>query len=78
MSEARHPNKEINAAVQFAVRSGWELRLSRGHLWGRLKCPDRSRNGHMTMVCSTPKDKDNAAKNIRRDVLKCVHGMEGK
>lgn len=78
LNRPRHQNKEIEAAVQFALDRGWRLKKSNGHIWGQLLCPYESRVGHRTAVFGTPRNKDNAAKNIIRDVLTCKHGTEEK
>ena len=74
----RHPNKEIDAAVRFAIAKGWEVKPSSGHLWGKLFCPERSSLGHIEFVYGTPKGKENVAKTIIRSVSSCEHKAEGK
>ena len=73
MGQPRHPNKEINAAVQYAVRRGWQLVLSQGHAWGRLFCPRRQRDGCKLSVWSTPRNPTRHAKKIRQAVNRCTH-----
>ena len=69
-----HPNKEIAAAVRYATDRSWTLRLTRGHAWGRLFCPGGSRGDCRLSVWSTPRDPENHAKQIRRQVDRCAHG----
>lgn len=69
----RHPNKEIEAAVQYAEDHGWVLTISRGHSWGQLRCPFGQRGGCMTPVWSTPRNPEGHAERIRRDVDRCPH-----
>ena len=43
----RHPNKHIQAAIDYALDRGWRLQLAgpRAHIWGQLLCPDAQRGG---------------------------------
>lgn len=76
MARSRHPNKEIEAAVQYAEASGWTVEMSNGHAWGHLLCPLHTRDGCMVPVWSTPKSAENHAKGIRRKVNMCRHCHE--
>lgn len=70
---ARHPNKEIQAALNFAESEGWAvLKSPKGHCWGILRCP-HGRGGCQKSVWSTPRDPESHAKAIRRFVEKCPH-----
>jgi hypothetical protein len=51
----RHPNKHIEESVQYAESRGWRVEISNGHDWGRLFCPEPSRDGHIVGVYSTPR-----------------------
>jgi hypothetical protein len=73
----RHPNKHIEESVQYAESRGWRVEISNGHDWGRLFCPERSRDGHIVGVYSTPKNPENHAQRIRRNIDKCNHGQGG-
>ena len=73
-----HPNKEIEAAVQYAIKSGWRLKEGGSHCWGKLFCPYNDlecRCGEFCIqsVWSTPRNSDNHAKQIRKNVNKCLH-----
>lgn len=70
-----HPNKEIEEAVKFAETQGWRCRKSgtRGHGWGRLLCPSKSRTGCSVAIWSTPNDPHEHAKHIRGKVNSCRH-----
>ncbi len=70
----RHPNKEVEEAVEYAESLGWTVRML-GH-WGRLLCPHADRNGCQVGVFSTPKNCGNHARQIRRDVDRCPHTEE--
>lgn len=74
MTRPRHPNKEIEAAVQYAESLGWRFRKGHGHLWAKLLCPFVGSEGCQVRVDSTPRNSENQAKRIRREVLPCPHG----
>jgi hypothetical protein len=69
----RHPNKHIEAAVQYAESLGWRLIKGQGHRWGVLYCPHAERGGCKVPVYSTPRVPENHAKDIRRSVNGCPH-----
>lgn len=60
----RHPNKEIEAAVQYAEEQQWTYKSpgNSAHAWGRLYCPLREREGCILSIWSTPRDPDVHAK----------------
>ena len=68
-----HPNKEIREAVAEALARGWRLVPSRGHAWGRLFCPEASRDGHCFSIWSTPRNPQNHAADLRRALDRCPH-----
>ena len=70
-----HPNKHIREAVDFALQRGWTLRKggARAHIWGRLYCPRRDREGCQFSVFSTPRVPERHAQWIRREVNRCPH-----
>ena len=37
----RHPNKHIQAAIEYAVSLGWRVEKASGHahIWGFIMCP---------------------------------------
>jgi len=78
MSKGRHPSGEIEAAIQEAIAMGWTLKGTgkSSHAWGRLYCPERSREGCIISVWSTPRDEANHAGQIIRKVKSCPHGQE--
>jgi len=73
MSKPRHPNKNIEEAIQYAESKGWHYFKTgdSSHAWGRLLC--RKRGGCCMSIWSTPKVEENHAKQIRRNVNKCSH-----
>lgn len=72
---AKHPNKEIEAAIQYAIKNGWRYRHAgnSAHAWGRLLCPLEDREGCSMSIWSTPKNAENHAKQIKRNVKSCPH-----
>lgn len=73
MPRPRHPDKHVESAVQYAESLGWEVRLSQGHAWGHLLCPQKTRDGCRIPVWSTPRVPLNHARHIRREVDRCPH-----
>lgn len=73
MSRPRHPSKEVEAAVAEAEARGWTFRPL-GH-WGRLFCPQADRDGCQVGVNGTPRDPEAHARQIRRAIDRCPHGM---
>lgn len=73
MSRSRHPNKSIERVVKYAESLGWRVEMSRGHAWGHLLCPERTRDGCLVGVYSTPRNPENHARHIRRDIDLCPH-----
>lgn len=71
----KHPNKEIEMAVQYAETRGWRYKKAgtSAHAWGRLLCERQDREGCIMSIWSTPRDNDTHAKQIRRQVDACPH-----
>lgn len=77
MPRPRHPNKDIDAALQYAQSSGWRIERAAGHAWGRMYCPFNSlacRCGEFCVVSiwSTPRNPRNHARQLRRVVDHCI------
>lgn len=73
MARPRHPDKQIEQAVQYAIDLGWTWEISSGHPWAKLMCPEKSREGCTVFVYSTPRSGENHARHIRREVDICQH-----
>jgi len=71
----KHPKKEIEEAICYAESVGWRYKDAgnSAHAWGRLLCPETSREGCSLSVWSTPKDASNHKKQICRRVDMCPH-----
>jgi len=69
----RHPNKEIQAAIEYAIENGWRLQMSKGHAFGILFCSFAQRGGCQKSVWSTPRRPERHAREIRRIVDRCPH-----
>jgi len=78
MSKKRHPNKEIEAALQYAEQNGWIIEAVSGHAWGVIKCPANNPACWNGIYCvqsiwSTPKNPTSHARLIRKIVDKCFY-----
>jgi hypothetical protein len=73
MSRPRHPNKHIDRAIQYAEQLGWRVELSNGHPWGKILCPHAARDGCTVIINSTPKNPENHARHVQRDIDLCPH-----
>lgn len=74
---ARHHNKHIREALEYAEDRGWTVKKSnaRAHAWGTIFCEF----GHKTCwmaIYSTPKSPENHAREIRRKVDRCPGATE--
>ncbi|ASB76831.1 TPA: hypothetical protein ACG0AS_002929 [Enterobacter hormaechei subsp. hoffmannii] len=70
-----HPNKHIQAAIEYAVTQGW-VWVPPGdsaHCFCKLRCgnPEGEHRDHQMSVWSTPKSAENHAKQIIRMVKRC-------
>lgn len=66
----RHPNKHIQAAIEYAIENGWTFVLSNGHAFGILRCGAQN-GGCQKSVWLTPKNPEDHARQIIRYVRKC-------
>ena len=75
VSRPKHPSRTIEDAIRYAGEKGWQYVPAgkSSHAWGRLKCPESSRDGCILSVWSTPKSSENHARQIRRGVDSCNH-----
>ena len=74
MARPRHPNKEIEAVLEYAEAHGWTVTHSKGgHAWGRMKCRFGQRDGCQRSIFSTPKNPHKHARELRAMVDKCPH-----
>ena len=70
----RQPHKEIEKVVAYAESIGWRFVCGSGHAWAYLYCPKNDRSGCKVGVWSTPKNPENHARHIHRQVDSCPHG----
>lgn len=73
----RHPDKEIEAVLQFAELNGWRVVPGGSHAWGRMYCPSRSEVRRCGAFCissiwSTPRSSGAHSRFLRRVVLNCA------
>lgn len=69
---AKHPNKSIQAALEYAKKHGWEIVPSgrSAHSFCRLRCK-QGHTEHQMSIWSTPRNPENHAKQILRKVKEC-------
>lgn len=72
---SNHPNKHIREAIRYAESKGWTVTKAdpRAHIWGMLWCMQRTQEGCRIRVMSTPRNPEGHARDIRRDVDRCLH-----
>ncbi|MGJ0479092.1 hypothetical protein [Pantoea agglomerans] len=71
----KHPNKHIQAAVDYALKNAW-VWVPPGdsaHCFCKLRCgnPADEHRDHQMSVWSTPRSPENHAKQVRRKVDHC-------
>jgi hypothetical protein len=76
LARARHPHKEIEAAVQHAEGLGWRVFVGGSHAWGFLYCPHEERDGCRLRVDSTPKNPEGHARRLLKQIDDCPHVPE--
>ena len=83
MTRKRHPNSEIERAIEYAEAHDWEVRSAgkSSHAWGRLYCPHNDpdcvcASNCVTSIYGTPSNPENYARLIRRRVDKCTGGQK--
>lgn len=75
MAMSKHPSKEIQKAIDYAVENGWRV-IEPGkssHAFCRLYCPEQSRKGCQLSVWSTQRNEGNHSRQIFRQVDRCTH-----
>ncbi len=71
----KHKNKDIHAAIVFALSKGWRLEKAKGkgHAWGKLYCRRKASDGCRFTVYGTPAIPEAHARDLRRTVDRCRH-----
>lgn len=73
----RHPDKDVNAAIEAMREAGWQIERSRsrsGHAWGKAFCPHSGQNEHLDCAVSisgTPRSGSNEERRLRRRIRRC-------
>jgi hypothetical protein len=72
----RHPNKHIQASIEYSVSRGSQVEKAAGHahIWGFIVCPWASRGGCRFNIHSTPRVPERHARKLRKYVDACPHG----
>jgi biotin operon repressor len=47
----KHPNKDVNKAVQHAREKGWTIKAASGHAWAIIRCPKNKPECRCGMFC---------------------------
>lgn len=83
MPRKRHPDRDIEKALQYAERRGWRIEVSSGHAhaWGRMFCPGEGaqckwRKYRIVSIASTPRSTGDHAAHIRHIVERCLGDCE--
>lgn len=76
MPRKRHPDKDIEAALQHAEANDWRIEVGGSHAWGKIYCPSNSKSCRCGLFCiasiwSTPRNATHHANQIRRIVDNC-------
>ncbi|HEX9923547.1 MAG TPA: hypothetical protein VGD99_12895 [Anaerolineae bacterium] len=76
MPRRKHPDQDIESALQYAESMGWLVAPGGSHAWGRIYCPKNCKECRcgefcITSIWSTPRNAMNHAKQIRRVVDNC-------
>lgn len=69
----RHPNKHIQAAIEYAEDRGWTVRKSRGHAFCIILCGAGVRGACRMSIWSTPRNPEAHARDIINYVDDCEH-----
>ena len=77
MARARHPDKDIEAALKYSEGAEWRVEPGGSHAWGKMYCPRNSRdcrggNFCITSIWGTPSSSTNHARQICRVVDNCT------
>ena len=77
MARARHPKKDVEAALAEAEAAGWRITpTSSGHRWGIMDCGEEKQVRCQASIWSTPRNPADHAKQLRRLIGRCPHGHE--
>ncbi|NBX29074.1 hypothetical protein EBR04_01260 [bacterium] len=68
--------RELESALAAAEGRGWRVEKATGgqaHVWGRMLCPQATREGCIVFVHSTPRNPQSHARQIQKRVDGCPH-----
>lgn len=79
LGRRRHSKKEVEQVLQELEEFGWvvEVRNSKGHAWGLLRCPSNDKECRCGEYCqmsisSTPQNPSRHAAKLKDKALSCV------
>jgi len=69
----KHSNKEIRAALDYALKQGWVIVKAgkSAHAFCKIRCGNPGHETHTLSVWSTPKNPTNHARAIIKKVDEC-------
>jgi len=76
MTRKTHPKKEVEEALVYAEKHGWQIKVGGSHAWGKIYCPYNDKECRCGEFCissifSTPRNPGAHGKQIRRVVDRC-------
>jgi len=76
MARKKHPDKELEEALQYAEKNGWLVEIGGSHAWGKIYCPYNDKECRCGEFCiasisSSPRNAGNHARQIKRLVDNC-------
>ncbi|WP_419552005.1 hypothetical protein [Candidatus Poriferisodalis sp.] len=79
----RHPDKDVNAALEAMSEAGWRIERARSrsaHAWGKAFCPYSEQRAHLdcaVSVSGTPRSGGNEARRLQGRIRRCQRIGEG-
>lgn len=68
-----HPKAWWNRALRKAKDEGWHLLKHSDHTWGKVVCSRTVEEPHITLIFSTGRSGEHAARGLERLVARCRH-----
>jgi hypothetical protein len=76
VNRPRHTNSHVEVTLAAAEDRGWRVEKAAGghaHVWGRMLCPQATREGCIVFVHSTPRNPQSHARHLQKRVDGCPH-----
>ena len=85
MARKTHKIAEIESVIQYAENNGWTFKKpgKSAHAWGIIRCPFNDKDCRCGDYCQlsvwgTPKNPQNYAKKLRRQIDGCLYNKSSK